>query len=72
MVYYMLMMGATYDFLFGEVVGDTQRYRARHRRDGLCQDCKRQAVKGGRCASHHQKNIEQCRKYYEAMKQKNR
>ncbi len=63
-------MGTTYDFLLGENVGDTQRYRLRHRRDGLCHDCKRRATDFGRCVQHYELNKERSHAYYEAIKQK--
>lgn len=63
-------MPKVYDFLLGENVGDTQRYRLRHVRDGLCRDCKRKAVQGGRCTEHHRCNILTSHAHYEARKRK--
>jgi hypothetical protein len=63
-------MGAIYDFLFGENVGDTQRYRLRHRRDGLCYDCKSRATHFGRCFRHYELNKQKSREHYQARKEK--
>jgi hypothetical protein len=64
-------MGAIYDFFLGERVTDATRYQRRHRRDGLCVECKRQALpEHVRCRYHHEKILEVSRRYYAAMKQK--
>jgi hypothetical protein len=62
-------MGAIYDFWLGVNMTDESRYQTRHRRDGLCHDCKRKALPGhSRCQKHFdsQKKLEL--KYSAAMK----
>ena len=59
-----LTMGRIYDFWLGERVSDTQRFRLRHRRDGLCHDCKRNAVLSGRCRAHYQINLQKSHEHY--------
>ena len=63
--------GAIYDFWLGECIPRITRYHKRHKRDGLCYDCKRKALSGhARCAKHLAADAESNRKYYEAMKRK--
>jgi hypothetical protein len=63
--------GAIRDFWLGEPVAGTTRYHKRHKRDGLCYDCKRNTIDGqSRCARHQSQHAERCRKYAEAMKRK--
>jgi len=65
-------MGTIYDFFLGQRLTDANRYQRRHRRDGLCWDCKRKALPDHvRCRVHHERMLEASRRYYEAMRQKN-
>jgi len=64
------MGGSTiFDWWLGEQLDKRERYRKRHKRDGLCLDCKRKALPNRtRCQKHHDRDLETTRKYREAMK----
>lgn len=65
-------MNAIYDFFFGEPLHGATRYNRRHKRDGLCVDCKRKALPGrSRCAIDLARKAKDRAKYAGARAQKN-
>jgi hypothetical protein len=52
-----IMIPMTHDFLLGEPITRAERLRRRRQRDGLCVNCRRPSVKGGRCFQHYLRNI---------------